>query len=111
MLRVISKTAHSAQVTISDPPVTPSMTLHLQLQGSGWRDRFGTLYDLDGEEVDWFPFYRDRLLTALKVGNRSPEDLARLASRMAHYIDKGDEPVERIAPYDIVDEANQERVA
>lgn len=91
MLRVVSKTEHSAQVIVSDPPLLPSQTLHLQRVGNGWRDKWGTIYNLDSGEVDWFLFWRDRLLKQLKDSRSTADQIYVVARRMAHFIENKEE--------------------
>lgn len=75
-------------VTLSDPPLIKTMTLHLQLRGGRWVDRFGTVYHLHAEGVDWSVFYRDRLLTYIRRGDPNANYI--LAKRMAHYVHLSD---------------------
>lgn len=74
MIHLVSMGTRKAEVIVQEPSGV-RRTVHLLRVGSKWANRWGTTFNLDSGEVDWFIYYRDQL-TSLLGRTRSSARLA-----------------------------------
>ena len=66
MIGVVSMGADKAEVVVREPNGR-TRTVHLRRSGNQWTNQWGTRFNLESGEVNWFIYYRDQLVAI--VGN------------------------------------------